>query len=166
VATIVRQAVHLPRRPAAAVPTPWGDRLREVVPAELTAGAFGSFLVLAAASARRPAYLHHAADEAFVVLAGTVTFDVPGREPVADLGPGAALYVPRGTRRTFTTGSAGARLLVTQTPGQGLAALGRLLSALVADPGPDPYGRLARTLGGCGIELVPEPDRPRPAGGG
>ena len=40
-----RQPVCIPDDPAAGAVTPWGDRFREVVPANLTTGAFSTFLV-------------------------------------------------------------------------------------------------------------------------
>jgi hypothetical protein len=39
-----------------------------VVPVNLASGAFSSFMVDAAPSADRPAYVHHGAHEAFLVL--------------------------------------------------------------------------------------------------
>ncbi|WP_448628595.1 cupin domain-containing protein [Geodermatophilus sp. URMC 64] len=148
-----RQPVYLAADPETAVRTPWGDRISEVVPVNLTSGAFSSLLVDASPSPDRPAYVHHAADEAFVVLSGTATFAVAG-DDYAVLGPGAAVYVPRGVRRSFRTGPAGARLLVTQTPGW-------KLTGPCAQPAADPDGetlrQLAVALAGCGIELLASP---------
>ncbi len=133
---------------------PWGDRVREVVPATLTAGAFASFEILASATAGRPAYIDHAADQAFVVLSGSVSFTV-SRETFADLGPGAAVYVPRGAQRSFRTGPEGARLFLTQTPGPDVEALRRLLPPPSAGPTAETSPQLAAALRSCGIELVP-----------
>lgn len=133
---------------------PWGDRVQEVVPAALTAGAFASFQVVASAAARRPAYVDHAADEAFVVLSGSVTFTV-SRQTFADLGPGTAVYVPRGAQRSFRTGPEGARLLLTQTPGQDVEAVRRLVPPPAAGPAAEACPQLAAALRSCGVELVP-----------
>jgi mannose-6-phosphate isomerase-like protein (cupin superfamily) len=113
----IRRPVHVAAASVrTALGTPWGDRIAEVVPASLTAGAFASFHVFAAGSAERPEYVPHAADEAFVVVSGTGTVEVGGQEPPAGLTAGAAVYVPRGALRSFRTGSSGAWRLVTQTP--------------------------------------------------
>ncbi|WP_369134729.1 cupin domain-containing protein [Modestobacter sp. I12A-02662] len=138
-----------------AIRTPWGDRISEVVPASLTAGAFASFHVFASASAARPAYVHHAADEAIVVVSGTVTVEVAGQGPPADLTAGAAVYVPRGALRSFRTGASGAWLLVTQTPGQELGDVPEHLANASADPAAESYRHLTRALAECGVELVP-----------
>ncbi|MGY1809137.1 hypothetical protein ACI8AF_17350 [Blastococcus sp. SYSU D00669] len=87
------------------------------------------------------------------MLSGTVTFSVAGCEDYRDLGPGAAVFVPRGARRSFRTGAAGAQLLATQTPGwriHGLAA--PTTDALT-------LRQVADALALCGIELVPADQR-------
>jgi mannose-6-phosphate isomerase-like protein (cupin superfamily) len=146
-----RQPVCIAADPATAIRTPWGDRISEVVPVNLTTGAFSSFVVDASPTSERPAYVHHGADEAFLVLTGTATFAVTGDDDHADLGPGDAVYVPRGVRRSFRTGPAGARLLVTQTPGWKLAGP---CEQPAADSDSDELRQLAVTLAGCGIELL------------
>jgi mannose-6-phosphate isomerase-like protein (cupin superfamily) len=152
----IRRPVHVAAASVrTAMRTPWGDRIAEVVPASLTAGAFTSFHVFASASAQRPAYVHHAADEAFVVVSGTVTVEVAGEEPLAGLTAGAAVYVPRGVLRSFRTGNAGAWLLVTQTPGQDLGEVPGHLATASADPASESYRHLLRALADCGVELVP-----------
>jgi mannose-6-phosphate isomerase-like protein (cupin superfamily) len=153
-----RPPVLLAATPGSATCLPWGDRVREVVPARLTAGAFASFAVSASPSTRRPAYVDHAADEAFLVLSGTVTVDVSGREPFADLGAGAAVYVPRGALRSFRTGPEGARLLLTQTPGADLDGVRELFPSPSDGPALEASTRLAAALRSCGIELVPVRD--------
>lgn len=158
-APMSRPAVLIAAAPATAAYLPWGDRVHEVVPVRLTAGAFATFQVLASGTAPRPSYVDHAADEAFVVLGGTVTVTVSGRDEFADLGPGAAVYVPRGALRSFRTGPHGARLLLTQTPGQDTGAVRRLL----APPAAATSTQLAAALRSCGIELVPSRERaPQP----
>jgi quercetin dioxygenase-like cupin family protein len=154
-----RPPVLIAPAPATEAYLPWGDRVHEVVPVALTAGAFATFQVLASATARRPAYVDHAADEAFVVLGGTVTVTVSGRGPFADLGPGAAIYVPRGALRSFRTGPDGARLLLTQTPGQDTEAVRRLLARSAAGPAAGTSAQLAAALRSCGVELVPSRER-------
>jgi mannose-6-phosphate isomerase-like protein (cupin superfamily) len=149
-----RQPVCIAADAATAIRTPWGDRIAEVVPVNLTSGAFSSFLVDASPSSDRPAYVHHGADEAFLVLSGTATFAVAGDDDYAELGPGDAVYVPRGVRRSFRTGPAGARLLVTQTPGWKLAGPCEQPGGAAAAPDGVVLRQLAVTLAGCGIELL------------
>lgn len=162
----MRRPVHVaPASVTSALSTPWGDRISEVVPAGLTDGAFASYHVFASASARRPAYVNHAADEAFVVLGGAVTITVGGHDTFFDLRAGAAVYVPRGASRSFRTGPSGAWLLVTQTPGKQLDGLLAVLSTASADPADAAYGRLGTALAEHGIELL-RPSGPKPCPGG
>ncbi|WP_222267991.1 hypothetical protein [Modestobacter marinus] len=155
-APTIRRPVHVAAASVrTAIRTPWGDSVSAVVPASLTAGAFSSFHVFASATAGRPAYVHHAADEALVVVSGTVTVEVAGQEPLAGLTAGAAVYLPRGTLRSFRTGASGAWLLVTQTPGQELGDVPEHLARASADPAAESYRHLVRALAECGVELVP-----------
>lgn len=63
-----------------------------------------------------PPHIQHQEDEAFFVLAGTYTMQVGDRTLAC--GPGAFVFVPRGTAHAFqNTGSAPARLLILQSPG-------------------------------------------------
>ena len=151
-----RPPVLLAATPGSATCLPWGDRVQEIVASGLTAGAFASFSVDASPSTRRPAYVDHAADEAFLVLSGSVTVDVSGRV-FTDLGPGAAVYVPRGALRSFRTGRDGARLLLTQTPGADLDGVRELFPSPVDGPAEVASAQLAAALRRCGIELVPFP---------
>lgn len=61
-----------------------------------------------------PRHVHHAEDEAFVLLSGEVEFWVAGR--TFRRGPGGTAFVPRGTEHTFKALS-DARKLVILTPG-------------------------------------------------
>lgn len=158
-APMSRPPVLMPPAPVEEAYLPWGDRVREVVPVRLTAGAFATFQIHASATACRPAYVDHSADEAFVVLGGTVTITVSGYDPFADLGSGAAVYVPRGALRSFRTAPHGARLLLTQTPGQDTEAVRRLLARRAAGPAAGTSTQLAAALRGCGVELVPSRER-------
>ncbi len=61
-----------------------------------------------------PRHVHHAEDEAFVVLSGGIELWVAGQ--TSRLGPGEAALVPRGTEHTFKA-LADTRKLVILTPG-------------------------------------------------
>ena len=63
-----------------------------------------------------PRHVHHAEDEAFVVLSGECEFWVAGRRWTA--GPGETAFVPRGTEHTFRViGTQPSRHLIILTPG-------------------------------------------------
>jgi mannose-6-phosphate isomerase-like protein (cupin superfamily) len=149
--TTSRKPVCIPATGGPVTRTPWGDTVREVVPANQSTGAFSTLLVEVSPSRERPGYVHHAADEAFVVLSGSVTFAVGG-EDYPDLRSGASVYVPRGMRREYTCGPDGARLLVTQTPGWAYDGPRGLLAA--PDPGADAVVHYARAMAGCGVEVL------------
>jgi uncharacterized cupin superfamily protein len=79
-------------------------------------------------------HVHHAHEEAFVVLAGEITFDVvvDGRARGEVVGAGGAVTVPRGAAHGFrNAGAEPARCLVVFTPA-GYEDYFREVSALVA----------------------------------
>jgi mannose-6-phosphate isomerase-like protein (cupin superfamily) len=73
-------------------------------------------------------HVHHADDEAWHVLEGSLTFRYSDRTEIA--GPGTTVFVPAGTAHTYAT-SPEARYLVILTP-----RLGDLIAALHADRDP------------------------------
>jgi len=156
-----RQAVYIPDD-LAGFGTPWGDVVTEVLAAPLSAGALCCLSVRLSTTADRPAYVHHRCDEAVYVVSGPVTITVDQRR-LTGLQRGACVYIPRGLSRSFTTDSAGVRLLIIQTPADDLDAV---LAAIALDGGSDrsgsyqPSARLVQAMGACGIELVVPPDRP------
>ena len=102
----------------AAVVTPWAETAFATVLGAQTGGAFTLTEVLADPGWARPMYVHHAADECFYVLEGTVEIhlDDPGR--IVRAGPGDCVYVPRGVGRSLRLlPPAAGRLLVICTPG-------------------------------------------------
>lgn len=63
-----------------------------------------------------PRHVHHAEDEAFVVLTGDIEFWLDGE--TCHRGPGEAVFIPRGTEHTFrVTSDVPSRHLVILTPG-------------------------------------------------
>jgi mannose-6-phosphate isomerase-like protein (cupin superfamily) len=58
-------------------------------------------------------HVHHEDDEAWHVIAGTLTFRFEDR--TEEVGPGSTVFVPAGVAHTYTT-SAAARYLVVLTP--------------------------------------------------
>ena len=157
-----RQAVYIPDD-FAGICTPWGDVVTGVLAAPLSAGALCCLSVRLSTAVDRPAYVHHRCDEAVYVLSGPVTITVDERR-LTGLEPGACVYIPRGSSRSFATDSAGVRLLIIQTPADDLDAV---LAAMALDGGMDrsggsyrPSARLLQAMGACGIELVLPPERP------
>ncbi len=139
---------------AAAVHLCWGDVVVPVVPASLTAGAFGCVRVTAQPAVRRPMYVNHAADEVFHVLSGSFAIATGDDDPIP-LGAGSGVWVPRGrSRRLEVTGPHEGTVLVMVTPGD---PLDDLLATLRRLPLPDEAGSVldASELARCGIEIVP-----------
>ncbi len=72
-----------------------------------------------------PPHIHHAEDEIFYVLHGTITFFTDGAE--TELAPGGLVHIPRGVVHTFSnSGSTEAMGIVMVTP----AGLERYFSAV------------------------------------
>ncbi len=70
-----------------------------------------------------PPHTHANEDEAFYVLAGTITFEIAGDNPVR-LGPGSFVYGPRGRQHAFRNETgAEARMLVYCSPGAGMESM-------------------------------------------
>ena len=62
-----------------------------------------------------PPHFHHQQDETHYILAGDYTFMIAGREVPA--GPGAIIFVPKGTVHAFTNvGRQDGKLLFIETP--------------------------------------------------
>ena len=82
---------------------------------EQTGGAYGLIDQVVPAGFASPWHVHHAEDETFYVLEGTLTF-LCGETRVVG-GPGTFVYGPRGVPHGFRTAlDAPARLLVLNTP--------------------------------------------------
>ena len=87
----------------------------------------GGVLCLIEHAARRgkptPLHLHPDHDEAIYVLEGELLFNIDGIEHTA--GPGAVVWVPRGTPHAMLVTSEIARSVVTITPGAAMEAFFR-----------------------------------------
>jgi quercetin dioxygenase-like cupin family protein len=88
-----------------------------VLEAEQTGGALTAFECDVPVAARVPApHSHDAFEETIYGLAGTITFTVEGVDH--DLGPGDAVFIPRGAVHGFVNrGEQDARFLAVTTPG-------------------------------------------------
>jgi len=85
--------------------------------AEQTGGALTAFECDVPAAAKVPApHSHDAFEETICGLSGTITFTVEGTDH--DIGPGDAVFIPRGAVHGFVNrGESGARFLAVTTPG-------------------------------------------------
>jgi quercetin dioxygenase-like cupin family protein len=80
-----------------------------------TAGALSILQVTEGPGAEAPLHVHHHDDETFIVLEGTVTFEVGGESIPA--GPGDVAYGPRAIPHRYAVGPEGCRMLFVLTPG-------------------------------------------------
>jgi quercetin dioxygenase-like cupin family protein len=85
--------------------------------AQQTSGALTAFECAVPAAAKVPApHSHDAFEETIYGIAGTITFTVDGADH--DIGPGDAVFIPRGVVHGFVNrGDADARFLAVTTPG-------------------------------------------------
>jgi len=93
-----------------------GTRTWVTATAAQTAGAYGLIEHVAPPGAGSPWHLHHAEDESFYVVEGTMTIFI-GDERIS-AGPGTYVFGPRGIPHGFRVeGDQPARYLVLATPG-------------------------------------------------
>jgi quercetin dioxygenase-like cupin family protein len=88
-----------------------------VLEAEQTGGALTAFECDVPAAAKVPApHSHDAFEETIYGLTGTITFTVEGADH--EVGPGEAIFIPRGAVHGFANrGDTDARFLAVTTPG-------------------------------------------------
>jgi mannose-6-phosphate isomerase-like protein (cupin superfamily) len=97
--------------------TVWGEPSATTVTADQTGGAFMLIALTLSPDWRRRRYVHHRFDECFVVISGSVRFDIEDRQGAVLAGPGDTVYVPRGLARSAETAGVGpAAVLLLQTP--------------------------------------------------
>ena len=86
-----------------------------------------------------PLHVHHADDEAWYVLEGTLRFQIG--EETSEAGPGSAVWMPRGTPHAYGNARRGhpARYLLVMTP-----KIRALVQAL-HEPGAGDYSAIFRT---------------------
>jgi mannose-6-phosphate isomerase-like protein (cupin superfamily) len=101
-------------------PTPaahhWnGASYQTILSTAETAGAMSVLYIETPPLSGPPAHVHAAEDETFVVLDGTIEFEVGDR--YFTRGPMQTAFVPRGVSHSFRSGPKGARGLTILTPG-------------------------------------------------
>jgi quercetin dioxygenase-like cupin family protein len=106
----------LPDLPTATAPSlEWlGVTYRTILSTAASGGAMSIVDTFSPAGSGPPRHVHHAEEEAFVVLSGEIELWVAGQ--TSRLGPGEAALVPRGTEHTFKA-IMDTRKLVILTPG-------------------------------------------------
>ena len=110
-------------------------RMRLIVAAEETNGAFAVAEFRGAEGVWTVPHVHERMEESFYVLEGTFVFTVGDREVEAK--QGAFLMVPRGTPHVMRAGPDGGALLTLFTPAgleKMFMELGRLPAASITDP--------------------------------
>ena len=81
-----------------------------------TGGAMGMFEVVTPPGDGPPRHIHHAEDEAFIVLTGELEVWMNGETSFA--GPGQTVFIPRGAEHAFRNcGAAPSRHIAIVTPG-------------------------------------------------
>lgn len=94
----------------------WFASLAEVkATAAQTAGQLSIVEITEPPDAAAPLHVHYREDEAFYVLAGSITVEVGGTS--LPLKPGDFAFAPRGIPHRYDVGSDGCRMLFILTPG-------------------------------------------------
>ena len=117
-------------------------------------GSLALFETVVPPNVRVPApHRHVTYDETVHVLEGTCTFTVEGSE--SSLGPGQALFIPRGAAHHFENrGAETVRMLVTVTPGVLSSEFFREAAAVMAAGGPPDLKRIAEIMERHGLQPV------------
>ncbi len=139
-----------------------GTEMRMKAAASSTGGMLGLIEQVAPAGFAAPPHVHHAEDEAFYVLSGSVTFH--RGESALDAAQGTFIWLPRDQPHWFeVSGSGPARLLQLNTPAgleQFFAELGTpFLESPTPPTGEPDMGRLVALAEKYRIDLLPPPAR-------
>ena len=126
-------------------------RARVLVRGEETGGRFDLVEISEIpAGSSPPLHVHHAHDEGFYVLEGSVTLHVPG--DAVELHAGDFFVAPRGVPHTYVVGETDAKWLCTSSP----AGMATFVASVgdIADTDPDTLGRKAAEID---VELLGPP---------
>src|SRR5262245_60947264 len=124
-----------------------------------TGGALGLIEEVLPPGFESPYHRHRREDESFYILEGVVTFvhGAPGEEESLRAGPGAFVFLPRGTAHGFRAeGLTPARVLILVTPGgfeRFVAALSQPADAPPPGGSPDP-GHLVALAAQYDVEIL------------
>ena len=92
-----------------------GDTYTTLLSGAQTGGAFTLLEALVPPDTGPPPHIHHAEDETFILIEGSLTLQIGER--TVDAQPGAVVFVPKGTRHSFKNVGVGvARMLFIYNP--------------------------------------------------
>jgi quercetin dioxygenase-like cupin family protein len=139
-----------------------GTEMRMKAAAASTGNMLGLIEQVAPSGFAAPPHIHHAEDEAFYVLSGSVTFH--RGESVVEAAPGAFIWLPRDQPHWFEVHAGGpARLLQLNMPAgleQFFAEMGTPMNDAPAPPRGEPdMERLLGLAQKYRIDLLPPPAR-------
>lgn len=134
-------------------------RIRFVLEGEQSGGNLAIFEVLVPPGAAVPApHSHDGYEETLYGIEGTLTWTVEG--VATEVGPGEALYIPRGAVHRFDNfGDADARAIAVVTPGILGPGFFREMGAVVAEAagGPPDIARIGEVMRRHGLTPAPPP---------
>lgn len=120
-------------------------RLRVLVPAATTVGRYEILELRGEPGAQGPRpHYHRHADEAFIVLDGSLEMEVGGEKLTANAG--TTVHVPKGTAHVFRYGAPGTRFLAILTPATRFEEYAEALKTLIAETGTPPDAARLATL--------------------
>jgi quercetin dioxygenase-like cupin family protein len=130
----------------------FGSAIRFMLTAEHTAGTLTLGLATVPPGDGPPPHLHETEDELFVIVEGRYSLLAQGTW--TEVGPGAVVYLPRGSVHTFRNiGDTPARHWVLTTP-SGFESFYEKSAEVFAAPGAPDMGRLVDLAGQHGIRFV------------
>jgi quercetin dioxygenase-like cupin family protein len=130
----------------------FGDVVTVVIPGEQSENRFSLMLDTTPPGGGPPPHIHHKEDELFLVIEGRISYFADGKW--TEVGPGGAVYLPRGTVHTFrNVGTSPSRHWVLTTP-SGFERFFALCAEEFAKPsGPD-MNRIVEISREHGIEII------------
>ena len=156
-APVAGEAVVVPSHGGAVVHA-FGGEMRLVLGGAETGGQIALGLETTPPGGGPPLHRHREEDELFLVLEGTEEFLAGGTWTA--VGPGGAVWLPRGTAHTFrNAGETPSRHWVLTTPSGFERFFAGCAEAFAAPGGPD-MARVTELLAAHGIELLAPPSAP------
>ena len=152
---IPRRAVSIVRPGDGKRVRAFGNEIEFMLSTEQTGGTFTVGFASVLPGSGPPPHVHHAEDELFLILEGEYRVTVDGESTA--VGPGSAVYLPRGSTHTFQ--------VVSPTPGKhwvmtmpsGFDRYYERCQEVFAAPGPPNLDRLAEINAEHGYEFVRVP---------
>lgn len=134
----------------------FGDVVSVMIPGEQAEGRLTVMFNTTPPGGGPPPHVHTNEDEVFLVIEGRIRYFADGQW--TEIGPGAAVYVPRGSVHYFRNiGTTPSRYWVLATP-SGLERFFARCAEEFAKPGGPDMNRIAEISGEHGIEFVEKED--------